>query len=176
MWDEQPGNHYFSFNGELAGLWANQHNPPNVSVGVGFVNIMLGTELTFERTEAADSPRASFLFEGIKGSIRNDFGAIYGMLGGDEFDRFDPNKGSPHHGLVVATAVALAAEHPMAEHYQADMTFFETPAGGAVVSVSCISWGLGLNGNYRDNQVSRVMKNLVDRFISEEPFAFPPAN
>ena len=60
--------------------------------------------------------------------------------------------------------------------YQADMAFFETPAGGAVLSVSCISWGLGLNGNDRDNQVSRVVKNLVDRFVSEEPFAYPPAN
>lgn len=176
LWDEAPGNHYFSFTGELAGLWRNQHNPSNASVGVGFANIMLGTELTFERTEAAESPRASFLFEGTEGPIRNDFGKIYGMLGGDEFDRFDPDKGSPHHGLVVATAVALAAEHPLAEQYQADMTFFETPAGGAVLSVSCISWGLGLNGNGRDNQVSRVMKNLVDRFVADEPFAYPPTD
>lgn len=53
---------------------------------------------------------------------------------------------------------------------------FERPAGGAVFSVSCISWGLGLNGNNRDNQVSRVMKNLVDRFVSAKSFAYPPAN
>ena len=176
LWDEAPGNHYFSFNGELAGLWSNQHNPPNFSVGVGFVNIMLGKELTFERTEAASSPRARFLFEGTEGPIRNDFGQIYGMLGGDEFDRFDVNKGSPHHGLVVATAVNRTVDHPLAKLHQADMTFFETPRGDAVFSVSCISWGLGLNGNDRDNQVSRVMKNLVDRFIAEEPFVYPPAN
>lgn len=173
LWDEAPGNHYFSFTGEHAGLWKHQHNPANASVGVGFANLMLASELTFECTASADSPRASFLFEGVDGPIRNDFGKIYGMLGADEFDRFNPEMGSPHHGLVVATAVLQESDFPLAEHYQADMTFFETPAGGAVLSVSCISWGLGLNSNDRDNSVSKVMKNLVNRFVSEESFAYP---
>jgi N,N-dimethylformamidase len=51
LWKETAGNHYLSFTGELGGLWSNQHNPPNLSVGVGFTNLMIGDELTFEQTE-----------------------------------------------------------------------------------------------------------------------------
>lgn len=173
LWNERPGDHYFSFTGELGGLWQNLHLPPEASVGVGFSNLLIGTNLCFEPTAAAVSPRARFIFSGVEGAIRNDFGEIYGPLGSDEFDRWDPNHGSPRHALVVATAVRQQAEGPFDAHYQADMTFFETPSGGAVFSTACISWGLGLNHKDRANDVSRAMANVVDRFIDPTPFPYP---
>lgn len=173
LWNEPPGEHYFSLTGELGGLWQNLHLPPQVSVGVGFANLLIGTSLCFEPTEAAASSRANFIFAGVDGAVHNDFGAIYGPLGSDEFDRWDPAQGSPCHALVVATAVRQKAGHPFEPHYQADMTFFETPNGGAVFSTACISWGLGLNRNDRVNDVSRVTANVIDRFVDPRPFAYP---
>jgi N,N-dimethylformamidase len=45
------------------------------------------------------------------------------------------------------------------------MTFFETPQGGAVFSVGSISWSASLSHNGFDNNVARVTKNVLQRFI-----------
>lgn len=173
LWNEESGDHYFSFTGELAGLWKNLEYPSHRTVGVGFKNMMIGDSLSFKLTEAAHSPRAQFIFEEIDGPISNPFGELYGNLASDEFDRFDVRSGSPAHALVVATAIRQPAPFTFMESYQADMVFFETPSGGAVFSTGCISWGLGLNANGRDNDISRVTKNVIDRFIDPEHFSVP---
>ena len=55
----------------------------------------------------------------------------------------------------------------------ADMTFFETPGGGAVFSVGSITWGASLPHNGYDNNVSRLTGNVVRRFLAQEPFTPP---
>ena len=46
-----------------------------------------------------------------------------------------------------------------------DMTYFTTMNGGAVFSPSSIAWGSALPVNGFDNDVARIMKNVVDRFM-----------
>ncbi len=173
LWNEAPGQHHFSFTGELAGLWENLGRPLQALAGVGFADLMIGMDLTYEPTEAARSERAAFILRGVDGPVANAYGKTYGMLCSDEFDRFDPALGSPEHGLVVARAVRKAAVRSFEKDVAADMTFFETPSGGAVLSTASISWSLGLNHAGRDNAISRITRNVVDRFIDPAPFTMP---
>ena len=53
---------------------------------------------------------------------------------------------------------------------RSDLVFYETPNGGAVFAFSSIAWcGSLLHNNY-DNNVSRLTKNVLARFASDEPF------
>ena len=54
---------------------------------------------------------------------------------------------------------------------RADMTFFETAAGGAVFSVGSIAWCGSLSHNRYDNNVSRITGNVLRRFLDPTPFA-----
>jgi N,N-dimethylformamidase len=49
------------------------------------------------------------------------------------------------------------------------MVFFKTDGGGAVFSASSIAWGSALPWNNYDNDVSRLMANIIDAFSAEEP-------
>ncbi|MBT5435024.1 MAG: hypothetical protein P8Q36_10400 [Alphaproteobacteria bacterium] len=53
------------------------------------------------------------------------------------------------------------------------MTFFETPADGAVFSVGSIAWGASLSHNGYDNNVARVSVNVLRRFLEPELFQMP---
>jgi N,N-dimethylformamidase len=55
----------------------------------------------------------------------------------------------------------------------ADMTFFETPNGGAVFSTGSITWAASLPHNGFDNNVARITGNVFRRFIDPAPFAAP---
>ena len=46
------------------------------------------------------------------------------------------------------------------------MVYFETPDGGAVFSVGSINWILNLPHNDYRNNVSRITRNVLERFIS----------
>jgi N,N-dimethylformamidase len=56
---------------------------------------------------------------------------------------------------------------------RADMTFFETPGGGAVFSVGSIAWGASLPYDGYDNNVARISGNVLARFLDEAPFEAP---
>ena len=115
-------------------------------------------------------------------------------VGGLELDRADKRLGTPEHAVVVASSENHPPEAPwilvpeeMLTHIQtwagqpakdlirADMTFFETPAGGAVFSTGSITFCGSLLTNGSDNDVSSLMKNVVDRFLDPTPFEMPTA-
>ena len=60
-----------------------------------------------------------------------------------------------------------------ADLIRADMTFFETPAGGAVFSVGSITFCGSLPTNGCDNDVSRILDNVLRRFLDPTPFTMP---
>jgi N,N-dimethylformamidase len=53
------------------------------------------------------------------------------------------------------------------------MVFFETPAGGAVFSVGAIGWAGALPCDRYENAAARITKNVLERFLSAEPFNMP---
>jgi N,N-dimethylformamidase len=56
------------------------------------------------------------------------------------------------------------------------MVFFETPAGGAVFSVGSIAYAGALAWNRFDNDVARISRNVLTRFLDDSPFVVEPAS
>jgi N,N-dimethylformamidase len=187
-WAEIPGQYYHA-TGEYGGLWRRIGRPPNALVGVGFIAQGFDNSSYYRRTAASRDPRAAFLFAGIDDEIIGDFGAWGDGAAGLEIDCYDARLGSPPHALVVASsenhsnAFLLVNEEMMTNFHsvdgtlnarvKADIVFFETPGGGAVFSTGSIAFVASLaHDDYRNN-VSRLTRNAVDRFLDPKPFAVP---
>jgi N,N-dimethylformamidase len=59
---------------------------------------------------------------------------------------------------------------------RADMTFFETPSGGAVFSTGSIAFAGALYHNEYENDICRIATNVLKRFLDPVPFAYPVPN
>jgi N,N-dimethylformamidase len=190
-WESQPGEWYHSTTGELGGIWRLRGWAPQRLVGVGFAAQGWGGASGYVRQPASQDPRASFVFEGIEADeVIGDFGLILGGAAGDEIDRFDLQLGSPPHALLLATSAGGHSDYyqvtsedvPVtvpgqggteSPKVRADMVFFETPNGGAVFSVGSINWLGSLAWNKFDNNVARVTRNVLRRFLDPRPFDLP---
>ncbi len=188
--DEEPGEYYLEFTGEHGGLWRRLGMAPQALVGVGTVAVGFDVSGFYRRTQASLDPRVAFIFEGIgKDELIGDFGILGGGASGSEIDAVDPLLGTPPHTLVVASSEGHSANTYLVPdetgfHHcamdgaqspliRADMTFFETPSGGAVFSVGSIAWGASLPHNGYNNNVARVSENVLRRFLTPEPFQMP---
>lgn len=188
--DEEPGEYYLEFSGEYGGLWRRLGLPPQSLVGVGTVAVGFDQSGYFRRTAQSFDSRASFIFEGIgEDELIGDFGYLGNGASGSEIDAVDPLLGTPVHALVVASSEGHSANtlivpdeigfhHTAMDGVQsplvrADMTFFETPGGGAVFSVGSIAWGASLPVNQYDNNVSKLSANVVKRFLEATAFEMP---
>jgi N,N-dimethylformamidase len=188
--DEEPGEYYLEFTGEYGGLWRRLGLPPQALVGVGTIAAGFDRSGHFARTPESLDPRVSFIFDGIgEDEIIGDFGLIGGGASGSEIDAADAALGTPAHALVVARSAEhsentlivpdeIGFNHTVMDGAQsprvrADMTFFETPGGGAVFSTGSIAWAGSLSHDGYDNNVARLSENVVRRFLSDAPFEMP---
>jgi len=160
-------------------------------VGIGFIAQGFDASSYYRRGPDSRDPRAAFLFEGIEDEIIGDFGAWGDGAAGLEIDAFDLTLGSPPHGLIVASsenhsqAFLLVNEEMLSNsrgvdgtlnaRIKADIVFFETPAGGAVLSTGSIAFIASLTHNNYSNNISRLLRNALDRFLDPEPFKLPAA-
>jgi len=188
--DEEPGEYYMEFNGEYGGLWRRLGVPPQSLCGVGTVAVGFDVSGYYLRKEASFDARAAFIFEDIgEDEVIGDFGFFSGGASGTEIDAADPILGTPPHTLILASSEGHSANtylvpdetglhHAAMDGAQnpdvrADMTFFETPGGGAVFSVGSIAWSGSLSHNGYDNNVSRISENVLRRFLDDTPFTMP---
>ncbi len=185
-WIAEPGEYHMSFTGELSGLWRRNGIPPEAVCGTGFSAQGFNYSKPYYRTEASYDSRVSWIFEGLpEGESIGDFGLIFGGAAGSEIDSADFATGTPPHALIVAEATDFGADyHWVNEEFQhthsavngetcpdvrCDMVFYETPNNGAVFSVSSIAFAGSLSHNNYDNNVSRLLGNVMRRFISDQP-------
>jgi len=185
------GESNMSFTGEVAGTWLRVGRPPNLISGVGMVTQGFDTCTGYRRSAASHDPRAAFIFEGVPEEIVGDFGILQGGAAGYEIDRYDTALGSPRHGLLLASSfnhsniydVSVPAfmdlvpkpNEETPDPIRADMVFFETQGGGAVFSVGSIAWSGSLSWNGYDNNIERITRNVLKRFIDPTPFVRPVA-
>jgi N,N-dimethylformamidase len=123
------------------------------------------------------------------------FVCLYGFpLGHRRFGKTldDRRLGTPDHAIVVAsseghnpdTFVLVPEEHlthtatwsgeAPEDLIRADMVFFETPAGGAVFSTGSITFCGSLPHNTYDNSISKILANVLDRFLDgDQDFTWP---
>jgi N,N-dimethylformamidase len=188
-WDAEPGEAFHSFTGEYGGLWRRNARAPQILVGVGFISQGFDKCSYYRRTEAADDPRVAWMFAGMDDGLIGDFGVLQGGAAGLEIDAVDPRLGTPPHAMVVArsenhsNSYELVAEEVLVPHgatdavinpdIHADITFFETPNGGAVFSAGSIAYAGSLSWNGFDNNLFRLTTNVLNRFKDPAPFAMP---
>ena len=187
---EEPGEYYLEFNGEYGGLWRRLGTSPQALCGVGTVAVGFDVSGYYVRKEGSFDARARFIFEGIgDDEVIGDFGFFAGGASGSEIDAVDPVLGTPPHTLILASSEGhsnntlivpdeIGFNHTVMDGVQnpnvrADMTFFETPGGGAVFSVGSIAWPGSLAHNGYDNNVARICENVLRRFMDDTPFAMP---
>ena len=185
-WEADPGEYYHSFTGEYGGLWRRQGRPPQALLGIGFMAQGFDICSYYRRQPGSHDPRAAFVFEGVDDEIIGDFGLIGGGAAGLELDAIRHDLGTPPNTLVLASSEAHSdvimlvneefgvvppnlkgSEHP---NVRADMTFFDTAAGGAVFATGSIAWCGSLSWNGYDNNVSRITGNVLRRFLDPTPF------
>ena len=193
IWLAGAGETHLASSGEPSTQWRNSGFAPQRLVGVGFISEGFDIGSFYRRLPASRDPRAAFIFDGVEDEIIGDFG-VFGGAAALELDIVDPAVGTPRNALVVASSeghsniyVVAAGEgggnFPGSDGIEcplirADMTFFETLEGGAVFSTGSIGWAGSLAHAGYANNVSRITRNVLDRFLDPAPFAdgsTPPA-
>ena len=191
-WAAEPGEYYNQFDGEYGGLWRRNGRPPQHLTGVGFTAQGNFHGSYYRRAADADNPRANWMFDGVDAEVLGNHGLSAHGAAGFELDRTDKRLGTPAHALVVAssenhpadapwvlvpeemlTHLATWPGEPAADLIRADMTFFETPNGGAVFSTGSITFCGSLITNDCDNEISHLIRNVVNRFTDPTPFTMP---
>ncbi|HPU50117.1 MAG TPA: hypothetical protein PK359_01050 [Burkholderiaceae bacterium] len=183
-WAAEPGEYYNQFDAEYGGLWRRNARPPQKLVGVGFTaqGNFVGSYYRI-KPEARGNPRVSWIFEGVTADTVGGEGFSGHGAAGFELDRVDKRLGSPESAVVVAASEdhprdapwMLVPEEqlthittiPGETHKQlirADMTWFDCPGGGEVFSVGSITFCGALPVNRFDNDISRILDNVLRRF------------
>ncbi len=185
-WRCRPGEFHLSFTGEYGTLWRHRGRAPQRLVGVGFGSEGFDVSSYYRRTEDTFDARMAWMFDGIEPDERlGDFGLVGDGAAGLELDIYDASLGTPPEAVIVATS----EDHTdiylevLEELYfnvpgtggtqngrvRGDIVYFPTPNGGAVWSASSIAYCGSLSHNNYDNNISKLTKNVLDRFVSDEP-------
>ena len=182
-WRSAPGEDYHATTGELGGLWRDRGRPPQQLVAVGMAAQGFDCALPYTRTAASNNPEVAWILDGVDNSSSiGDHGLVMGGAAGLELDRADRNLETSANAIVLATATGFSDsyQHVVEEvsssdsrqggsvspEVRADMTYCEGPNGSAVFSTGSIAWSGALSINNYDNPVSRITRNVLDRFRS----------
>lgn len=184
-WQARPGEHYLASTGERSGLWRHRGRAPQKIVGTGFASEGMDRSVPYRRMPDSWHKSVAWIFEGVEGDVIGDFGLAGGGAAGVEIDRYDLTLGTPPHARILATSELFSDNYPLVQEeimynhpgmggtqnpgVRCDMVFFTTPQHGAVFAPSSIAWGQALPCKGFDNNVSRVMKNVLDAFAKPGP-------
>ena len=182
-WAAEPGEYYNAFDGNYGGLWRRSGRAPQVLAGVGFSAQGTFVGSYYRRNPDTYDDTVFWVFDGVSDEVLGDFGLCGGGAAGFELDRVDECLGSPPSVRILASSenhtddfVVVPEEmlthltnwpgEPMEKLIRADMVYFETPAGGRVFSTGSITFCGSLLHNDGDNNISRIVANVLDRFLA----------
>ena len=183
-WASEPGESYNAFDGTYGGLWRRSGRAPQELVGIGFTAQGNFYGHPYER-KCFDS-KFDWIFEGIKDNKIGDFGFSGNGAAGFELDHIDSDLTSNKEIILLAQSKAskdpkenfiLVPESqlthlsnikhlPEEEILQADMVYFTVPGGGSVFSTGSITFCGSLPWNNFDNNVSKLLENIINKSIS----------
>ena len=185
-WAAEPGEYFHALDGAYGGLWRRNGRPPQMLCGIGFSAQGLFEGSYYRCMPDAADPRAAWIFEGIEDEVIGDFGLSGGGAAGFELDRADFALGTPPNALLLARSeshqghfgavpedllshlATVTGERPK-DLIRAEIVYFETTAGGAVFSTGSITFCGSLSYNNYDNNISRILENVLRRFASSHP-------
>ena len=180
-WAADNGEYFHAFDGGYGGLWRRQDRAPQKLAGVGFSAQGRFEGSCYRRLPDSYAADLAWIFDGVEGEVIGDFGFSGGGAAGFELDRADPLLGTPPNTRILCRSeghqahfgvtpedVLTPRENLMSNApdplIRSDMVYFETAMGGAVFSVGSITFCGSLPWNNFDNQVSRLIRNVVTRF------------
>ncbi|WP_108659796.1 N,N-dimethylformamidase beta subunit family domain-containing protein [Acuticoccus kandeliae] len=180
-WATEPGENYNALDGAYGGLWRRNGRPPQALVGVGFSAQGLFDGSYYRRLPASHDPEVAWVFEGIENEIIGDYGLSGGGAAGFELDRADRELGTPEGAIILARSEAhsesfvLVPEEvlthtrtvtgePPKDLLRAEIVLMTLPGGGSVFSVGSITFCGSLPHNDFDNDVARMVENVLRRF------------
>jgi N,N-dimethylformamidase len=180
-WQAPPGTCFNSFNGRAGGLWRNRGRAPQKLAGVGFCAQGFDSCSPYRRQQDSYDPKAAFIFEGVSGTTFGDYGLMGHGAAGVEVDRYELKLGTPPDALLLASSYRLSDNYMRVTEevetnqagmtgtedpfVRADMVYFTNQAGGAVFSTGSIAWAGSLSHNGYNNDVSRITRNVLNRFV-----------
>ncbi|MGE0860235.1 MAG: N,N-dimethylformamidase beta subunit family domain-containing protein [Gammaproteobacteria bacterium] len=181
-WQAAPGEYYLASTGEKSGIWRDRGRAPQKSMGVGFTSEGMDECMPYRRLPDSRDPRVAWVLEGVG----EEFGANGLALGGAsglELDRYDLMWGTPPDTWLLACSSGHSDNYPHVgeevmfnipgtggtQDFQirGDVTLFKCRAGGAVFATGSIAWGQALPWNNGDNDIARVTRNVLERFVQD---------
>ncbi len=187
-WTANPGEYHNAFDGKFGGMWRARGRIPSKTCGLTFTGYGFDVSSYYRREPDSLRPECKWMFTGIGDhEIIGDFGLVGGGAAGLEIDRYDLEFGTPHNAYLLArseghTDLMLQVneeihftvrgyygggdENPM---IRADMIYYKTPNDGAVFAPGSLAWCGALSYNDYDNNVSRLMKNVLKGFVKAGP-------
>jgi N,N-dimethylformamidase len=183
-WAAEPGEYHQQFDGQYGGLWRRNARPPQKLVGVGFTaqGNFVGSHYRIDPA-ARSNPRVSWILDGVAAETVGGAGFSGHGAAGFELDRVDKRLGSPENAVVLArsenhppeapwvlvpeeqlTHITTIPGQPHQALIRADMTWFDCPGGGEVFAVGSITFCGALPVNNGDNDISRILDNVLRRF------------
>jgi N,N-dimethylformamidase len=183
-WAAEPGEYFQQFDGQYGGLWRRNGRPPQKLVGVGFTAQGNFTGSHYRIAPAARSDaRVAWALEGVAADTVGGEGFSGHGAAGFELDRADTRLGTPADAVVIArsenhppdapwvlvpeeqlTHITTIPGQPHKDLIRADMTWFALPGGGEVFAVGSITFCGALPVNGYDNDIARILDNVVRRF------------
>lgn len=187
-WTANPGEYNNAFDGKFGGMWRARGRIPSKVCGLTFTAYGFDVSSYYRREPDSFRSECEWIFEGIgDDEIIGDFGLVGGGAAGLELDRYDLEFGTPHNGYLLArseghTDLMLQVNeeiHFACRGYyggghenpqvRADMIYYKTPNDGAVFGPGSLVWCGSLSHNNYDNNVSRIMRNVIDGFLKDGP-------
>lgn len=180
-WPAEVGEYYHAFDGDYGGTWRRNARPPQQLVGVGYT-VQGDFEGTYyHRKPDSYAADTAWIFAGIEDEIIGDFGFCGGGAAGYELDRVDYRLGTPPNTRILATSenhpdnfvlppeewlthVKTVTGEAPEKLIRADMIYVDHPGGGAVFSTGSITFCGSLPTNNFDNNISRLLENVVRKF------------
>ena len=183
-WASEPGEAYNAFDGTYGGLWRRSGRAPQELVGIGFT--AQGNFYGHPYERKCFDKKFDWVFEGIKDNKIGDFGFSGNGAAGFELDHIDSHLTSlkditllaqskaskdPKENFILVpesqlTHLSNIKHLPEEEILQADMVYFEVPGGGSVFSTGSITFTGSLPWNDFENNVSRLLENVIRRFTA----------
>ena len=185
-WTANPGEYHNAFDGKFGGMWRARGRIPSKLCGLTFTAYGFDVSSYYRRSKDSKRPECAWIFDGVGENERiGDFGLVGGGAAGLELDRYDLEFGTPHNAYLLArsedhTNLMLqvneeihfsvrgyyggGTENPQV---RADMIYYKTPNGGALFAPGSLSWCGSLSHNRYDNNVSRIMENVINGFLKK---------
>lgn len=181
IWSGRPGEIHLAMTGEPGGNWEDRGlHHPQALVGVTYVIMSFGKSRPYRRLEESHYGNYAWLFDGV---LSNTFGAEGGVLGGAagyEIDAVIRSEETPKNLVRLAVADGFdesfqvrpdlwvaGGEAERTALRRADMTIYQHEGGGVVFSTGSVAWIGALPNPSQDNDVGRIMLNLMGRFGCE---------